>query len=133
MKTIPDPARENGAYKWFIEELATVARISIEAKRIRTLDDPNKTWHVQTGADPEQDRKYAFLRSLDHEGREIVARMIEHATIGAVHNVASMLDGYLSTNELTMSAKGIEIPASPYETMNYDLICILEGDEWPDE
>ena len=76
--------------------------------------------------------KEFFLRQKP-EDREMLARLLEEERIGAIHDVASFLEGYLSCDEMKLTFGDQDIPASPYATMHYDLICILEGDEWPDE
>jgi hypothetical protein len=133
VNTEPDPKRENGAYKWFIEELSHLARPQYAAQL-------SKRGHLERANEAdaplhrEEEMRKAFVLKLSATERTVLGDMLDEARLAAVHDVAAFLEGRVSgENKLKISFAGSDIPASPYESMHFDLISILEGDIWPDE
>jgi hypothetical protein len=128
-----DPVRENAAYKWFIEQLFDQANASVAVNRIRKNGHPVRTNDADLPLEqPDAETKALFLK-LDNKERELLAQLLRHERIGAVHDVASFLEGYLSNEELKISFHEHEIPASPYWSMHHDLIGLVRGEGWEDE
>jgi hypothetical protein len=88
VRTYPDPARKNGAYKWFVEELLEIAAPSNAAwvqrhghlERMNDADVPLK---------PEESRRKEFFLRLDASEREMLGRMLDETRRAAVHDVCS--------------------------------------------
>jgi hypothetical protein len=72
----------------------------------------------------------ALLASLTTEQRAIIARMIQQAKVGGIHDaVVELLDdgGY------RVSQDGVELPYQPFGTeSHFDYIARLHGQEWPE-
>jgi uncharacterized protein DUF6547 len=99
---------------------------------VATSPAPDATW-VRNGSYPDipdnQDIN-ALLASLTVAQRDIVARMIQEAKVGGVHDaVVALLDdgGY------RLSRDGVELPYQPFGTeSHFDYIARLNGQEWPE-
>lgn len=132
MKTCPDPKRTNGPYKWFIEEMVDLAKPSYAKWLLEQGHMERRNEADLPLTDEEALRKNFFLR-LNQQDREMLGNILDEVNRAAIHSVCSFLEGYLSCDEMKISFGDGEIPASPYGTMHYDLVAIMEGDTWPDE
>ena len=99
---------------------------------VATSPAPDATW-VRNGSYPDipdnQDIN-ALLASLTVAQRDIVARMMQEAKVGGIHDaVVALLDdgGY------RLSRDGVELPYQPFGTeSHFDYIARLNGQEWPE-
>ena len=119
------------AYRWFVDELASLARSDVTANRIRRHGHGERTNDMPLDA-VELERRELFLRLPSNE-RELLAGMFEHCRERAIHDVAAFLEGLLSCDGMRMERGGQEIPASPYNTMHADLLGRIENESWPDD
>jgi hypothetical protein len=123
----------NSAYKLFVDELVELSRVEVTAKRIREYGHSERTNDAHLPLEKiEQQRKEFFLFLLPQQ-REIIAELLEEAYSGAIHDVASFLEGKLCSDDMRITWKGEDVTSSPYATMHYDFICRRDGDVWPDE
>ncbi|MDE9450007.1 hypothetical protein J3R80_05940 [Aliiroseovarius sp. Z3] len=121
-------------YKWLIEQFVEIARNSVQANRIRKNGHP-----VRTNDGPqfplsaqERDQKEVLL-SLDASAREVIARLIEQARISAVHDLACFLEAEISEKNVSIQVGDDELTTSPFASYEFDFVCRLEGDSWPDD
>ena len=99
---------------------------------VATSPAPDAIW-VRNGSYPDipdnQDIN-ALLASLTVAQRDIVARMMQEAKVGGIHDaVVALLDdgGY------RLSRDGVELPYQPFGTeSHFDYIARLNGQEWPE-
>ena len=71
------------------------------------------------------------LSEFDPENRRKVETLLAEERRKTVHDIAAHLEALTSLGKAKLSLKGEEICGSPFATMNYDLVCRLEGDDWP--
>jgi hypothetical protein len=128
----PDPKRENGAYKWFIEQMRDLAAPSY-AKRLSENGHLERRNDADLPLTDEESRRKEFFLKLSADDRQMLGQMCDAQKRAAIHDVCAFLEGYLACDEMKISFADQDIPASPYGTMHYDLVAIMEGDEWPDE
>jgi hypothetical protein len=133
VNTYLDPARDNGAYKWFIEELYSLARSSVSATRVREHGHPERTNDADWPLEADESRSKELFLRLKPEDRETLTQLLEQEWISAFHDVASFLEGHLSSDEMKIVFGDKEIPASPYWSMHHDLIGLVRGEGWEDE
>jgi len=133
VKTEPNLSRENAAYKWFIEELYRIAKSSVSANRIRKSGHPERINDADLPLETDEARRKEFFLRQKSEDREMLARLLEEERIGAIHDVASFLEGHLSCDEMKVTFGDQDIPASPYWSMHHDLIGLVHGEAWEDE
>jgi hypothetical protein len=127
-------SNSNDAYKRFIDELVALSRISVTAERIRGWGhSERKNETAEFPLDEIESARKTFILSLSEWQKQLVAELLEEEYMSAIHDVASFLEGRLSSYSMKMSWHGENIPASPYETMLYDYTCRRNGDPWPDE
>jgi len=109
-------------YKVFINGLVEI-RESVLAKRFK-----RGVWHPEPP--PDQVKYNKLLNSLTEEQRFLLAEIIQQSADNAIHDVLV----YFSDNEYRIYKNKKPLPEEPFDTsLNYDFVCRLEGDEWPDE
>ena len=119
-----EPNTPQEAYKAIIDSFVDLMNYNVRADAVRRPG-------VYLGWAGERGVK-KFVNSLDASQRKVLARMLEHARDGAIHDVAAQLDGWLSGDDICLTFRGKKIPIDTYATMHYDYVCRREGDEWPD-
>ena len=72
----------------------------------------------------------ALLAGLTDEQREVVARMMQQAKVGGIHDAIVVV---LDDGGYQVSKTGIELPYQPFGTeSHFDFIARLAGQEWPE-
>ena len=128
-----DSSRKNAAYKYFVGELAKCASRSVEADRIRKNGHPERTNDADLPLNEVEEKRRALFLRLAPEDREILAKFVEKTRVGALHDVASLLEDWLALDEIKISLHGYSVPASPYNMMHADLLSLVAGEPWEDE
>lgn len=107
-------------YKAFIDGLVE-QKNGVEAKRI-----------VGKGYPQNEDNKAIneLLGVLTSEQKEVLAKMVQDARIGGIHDTLAYMDEMMDCDELVLSQEGENYPYDHFESMHYDFICRCEGDEW---
>jgi hypothetical protein len=123
----------NASYKRFIDELVDCARDDTIAIRIRSNGHSERTNDDRLPLDEKERQRKDFFLSLSPAQKEDIAKLIQETRESAIHDIASFLEGQLSSDGMKISWNGEEIAASPYASMHYDYVCRLNGDSWPDE
>ena len=111
-------------YKAFIDEIVDQRR------------DSSARWVMEKSPwpdFPENKPINDFVSALDDSQREVLAKMLQHARDGGIHDVLGCLNELMSMERLRMAIDGIELPCEPFGSeMNYDWTCRKEGDDWPE-
>lgn len=107
-------------YKAFIDGLVE-RKNGVEAKRIMGKGYPQN-----------EDNKAIneLLGVLTSEQKEVLAKMVQDARIGGIHDTLAYIDEMMDCDELVLSQEGENYPYDHFESMHYDFICRCEGDEW---
>lgn len=107
-------------YKAFIDGLVK-RKNGVESKRI-----------METGY-PQNDDNKAINKLLDvltPEQKAVLAKMVQEARIGGIHDTLAYIDEMMDCNGLVLSQEDEVYPYDHFESMHYDFICRSEGDEW---
>lgn len=92
--------------------------------------DAAATW-VRNGSYPDvpdNEDINALLAPLTDEQRQIIARMIQEAKVGGIHDAVVVL---LDDGGYRVSRDGIELPYQPFGTeSHFDYIARLDGPDW---
>jgi len=120
-------------YKWLIDQLSKFATHDVPASRIGAHGHAERQNESSLPLTEEERARKHFLQQLDPEQKEMIAKMLQHSRISGIHDVACFLEGELSCGEMKLTIRGEQIEGSPYADMHFDLICRIEGDEWPDQ
>ena len=72
-----------------------------------------------------------LLSSLTPEQKSVLARTVQKARDGGIHDTLAYMDEMMDCDGLVMSQNGEVLPYDTFESMHYDFICRCEGDEWP--
>lgn len=72
-----------------------------------------------------------LLNSLSSEQREVLAKLVQDARIGGIHDTLAYMNEKMDCDGLVLSQNGEEFPFDEFESMHYDFVCRCEGDEWP--
>jgi hypothetical protein len=123
----------NRAYKRFVDELVDISKFAVSASRIRDHGHPERTNNDAMPYDQSELEKISLFSTFSSKQKEVVAKMLLEERHSAVHDVASFLEGLLSSDGMRISWNGEDVPSSPYASMHYDYVCQREGDAWPDE
>ena len=74
------------------------------------------------------------IASLDDEVKESIAKMLQDARDGGIHDTLVYLNEEMTLNEMRIVLDGTELPVEPFDTeMFYDWVARCNGDAWPDE
>ena len=108
-------------YKEFIDGLVK-RKNGVVSKWIRENGYPNN----------EENREYnELLNSLSTDQREVLAKLVQDARIGGIHDTLAYMNEKMDCDGLVLSQNGEEFPFDEFESMHYDFVCRCEGDEWP--
>lgn len=110
-------------YKNFIDGLVKIRKCALV------------NWVIERGWPklPENEKANTLLSELTSEQRVILAKIVQDARDGGIHDVLAYLNDEINLKELRIMKHGEYLAIEPYGTeMNYDWSCRLEGDEWPD-
>lgn len=121
------------SYRWFIDELAAVARNSVLSRRIQ------RNGHPVRNADPEglplsegETALRDLFLSLTPAQRRILTALIEQSRQSAAHDLAVFLEDQIESGKVALSIDGAPLAESPYSGYAFDLTCRLAGDDWPE-
>jgi hypothetical protein len=99
---------------------------------VATSSAPDATW-ARNGSYPDipDNREInALLASLTAAQRDTIARMIQEAKVGGIHDAVVVL---LDDGGYRLSRDGVEVPYQPFGTeSHFDYIARLNGQEWPE-
>lgn len=115
-------------YKTFMDGLVEIVQApSVAATRLRR----GTALFTPVVAEDKWREKYNRLASeLTQEQRELVADLIQEERQPAVADVLS----FMTWKKYRLVRGGVELADEPFGTeSNYDLICRLQGDPWPNE
>ena len=108
-------------YKEFIDGLVK-RKNGVVSKWIRENGYPNN----------EENREYnELLNSLSTDQREVLAKLVQEARIGGIHDTLAYMNEKQDCEGLVLSQNGEVLPYDEFESMHYDFVCRCEGDEWP--
>lgn len=90
-------------------------------------------WIRENGyPDNEENREInKLLNSLSLEQREVLAKFVQEARIGGIHDTLAYMNEKMDCDGLVLSQNGEVLPYDEFESMHYDFVCRCEGDEWP--
>lgn len=75
----------------------------------------------------------ASLRERDElaaEQKEVLAKMVQDARTGGIHDTLAYIDEMMDCNGLILSQEGDVCPYDYFESMHDAFICRSEGDAW---
>ena len=107
-------------YKAFIDGLVKIKN-GVEANRIMEIGYP------------QNDDNKAINQLLDvltPEQKEVVAKMVQKARIGGIHDTLAYINEMMDCDGLILSQEGVVYPHDHFEGMHFDFICRSGGDEW---
>ena len=108
-------------YKNFIDGLVE-QKNGVDGKRILGKGYPHN----------EENRPYnELLASLTLEQKEVLAKLVQKARLGGIHDALAYMDEMMDCDGLQLTQNGESLPHDAFESMHYDFICRCEGDEWP--
>lgn len=89
-------------------------------------------WILEKGYPQIDDNKEVnkLIESLTSEQKELLAKMVQQARIGGIHDALAYMDEMMDCDDLVLSQVGETYPYDYFESMHYDFICRCEGDEW---
>lgn len=90
-------------------------------------------WILENGyPDNEENREYnELLNSLSLEQREVLAKLVQDARIGGIHDTLAYMNEKMDCDGLVLSQNGEEFQFDEFEGMHYDFVCRCKGDAWP--
>ncbi len=107
-------------YKDFIDGLVE-QKNGVEGKWILDKGYPNI----------EDNKSYnELLASLSPEQKEILAKLVQQARLGGIHDTLAYMNELMDCDGLVLSQNGLPFPHDEFESMHYDFICRCEGDDW---
>jgi hypothetical protein len=111
-------------YKTFIDGLVK-RREGVLAQWVRT-----KGW-----PDPPGNREInKLLSKLTPEEKEVVAKIVQQAREGGIHDTLVFVNDRVNLNGLRISENSVEMAIEPYGTeLYFDWVARCAGDPWPDD
>ena len=109
-------------YKSFVDGLVE-RKESITARRVLSEGLPNT-------ADNAQDNQ--VLSTMSQEQRELVAKLLTQERISGMHDTLSYINELMDLEDLKLIQYGEALDNNNFESLHYDFMCRLEGDEWPE-
>lgn len=109
-------------YKSFVDGLVE-RKESITARRVLSEGLPNT-------ADNAQDNQ--VLSTMSKEQRELVAKLLTQERISGMHDTLSYINELMDLEDLKLIQYGEALDNNNFESLHYDFMCRLEGDEWPE-
>jgi predicted alpha-1,6-mannanase (GH76 family) len=111
-------------YKAFIDGLVNI-RKGVIAARVLKNEFPDT---------PENQPIAALCSRLTEEERGTIAKLVEQARSGGVHDALVFLHDRIMIDEYRLTVGGRELPVEPFDTqLYYDWMGRAMGDKWPDE
>lgn len=109
-------------YKSFVDGLVE-RKESITARRILSEGLPNT-------ADNAQDNQ--ILSTMSQEQRELLAKLLTQERISGMHDTLSYINELIDLEDLKLIQDGEALDNNNFESLHYDFISRLEGDELPE-
>ena len=107
-------------YKSFIDGLVEIKN-GVDGKRILGKGYP----------DNEENQPYnELLASLTVEQKEVLAKLVQKARSGGIHDTLAYMNEMMDCDGLVLSRNGEIFPYDEFESMHYDFICRCEDDKW---
>ncbi|MFT3871005.1 MAG: hypothetical protein QM715_21330 [Nibricoccus sp.] len=118
---MPTPLED---YKSLIDGLVKV-RAGVMAGWVRKCAFP---------ATPEFERLSSLCAGLKDKDREAIAKLVEHAREGGIHDSLVFLHDRMMIDGYRLTKNGRELPVEPFDTqLYYDWMGRVMGEAWPDE
>lgn len=74
------------------------------------------------------------LGRLNQTDREVIASLIKSAKADGVHDTLAYLQERIDLNGMRISVNGVALANMPFGSpLNYDFVCRVNGDAWPEE
>lgn len=118
-------------YRAFIDGLVEVSRLNVDADQIRANGHAERTNTRDLPLSADEQARKALLLSLDRNGREIVARMLEVERQAAIHDVLAHLDWAVAADRLDLGAGGTSFADLAEDSFHFDFIARVAADPWP--
>lgn len=110
-------------YKNFIDGIVNV-HSNVKSKWILTRGSYPKT---------EDNAKInELIAKLSDDERETLAKMLQDAKDGGIHDVLAYMNEQVDCDGLEILKNGVKLKTDKFESMNFDFICRINGDEWPE-
>ena len=74
-----------------------------------------------------------LVLSLSPDQRETLCDILLEERRGAFHDILALLEDEIALDELQLVKHGSDVGAVREESLHYDFVCRLEGDDWPGE
>ncbi len=80
--------------------------------------------------DNEENREInELLNSFSSEQREVLAKLVQEARMGGIHDVLAYMIEKMDCEGLVLSRNEEVLLYDEFESMHYDFVCRCEGDE----
>lgn len=110
-------------YKNFINGIVNIHK-NVKSKWILTKGSYPKT---------EDNAKINDLISkLNAAERETLAEMLQDAKDGGIHDALAFMNEQIDCGGLEIFKNGVKLETDRFESMHFDFICRVNGDEWPE-
>ena len=120
----PHPSRPIDAYKAIIDQLVDQTRLAGPGSHVATKRIYSKA--------PSHGAFNQFIASLLPEQRETLARMLQDARDGAIHDVLAMLSWWVDTRGLAFTFRGEVMPVDlSGGGLHGDYVGRRDGWDWP--
>lgn len=108
-------------YKELIDGLVS-RNNSIDAKIILNKGYPRTT---------ENQAYNELLDSLSADQKDVLAKLIQDARTGGIHDTLAYLNEKMDLDHLVLSQDGEILPHDEFASLHYDFICHCAAEEWP--
>lgn len=109
-------------YKSFVDGLVE-RKESITARRVLSEGLPNTANNAQDNQ---------ILSTMSQEQRELLAKLLTQERISGMHDTLSYINELMDLEDLKLIQDGEALDNNNFESLHYDFISRLEGDEWPE-
>lgn len=101
---------------------------------VNRKDGVEARWIIEKGYPQVEENKAIndFLTTLTDEQKELLARMVQDAREGGIHDTLAYMNEMMDCDGLVLSQEGEVYPYDEFDSMHYDFVCRCEGDEWPE-
>lgn len=92
-------------------------------------------WILANGSYPKTEdntKINALIAKLNDEERETLAKMLQDAKDGGIHDVLAYMNEQAQCDGLEIQKNGVKLKIDKFESMHFDFICRINGDEWPE-
>lgn len=76
--------------------------------------------------------KNDLLATLTPEQKDVLAEMLQEEHIAGIHTTLAYINKMMDLDGLVLHQDGEAYPNDYFESMHYDFISRVEGDEWPE-